>query len=196
MFISRIEPEAADDELGTWYESQQAMWGFLPDYAGAFSHRPDVAQAWGVLNHTIRAGMDRRRFEIATIAAARARHSTVCTVAHSKFLRDVAGDEEALAAICEHPDGSGLGEQDRAVYEFATKAASDAASVEQGDVDRLRAAGLSDAEVTDVALAVGARCFFTAVLDALGAQADPQTAAAFPPEQLESMLVGRPVAGA
>jgi alkylhydroperoxidase family enzyme len=33
--------------------------------------------------------MDRRRFEIATIAAARALHSTYCTAAHSKFLRDV-----------------------------------------------------------------------------------------------------------
>lgn len=194
MFIPRIEPDAANDELGAWYESQRAMWGFLPDYAGAFSHRPDVARAWGTLNQTIRGGMDRRRFEVATIAAARARRSTVCTVAHSAFLRDVVDDEAALASICEHPDGSGLGDQDRVVYEFATKVAEDAASVEQADVDRLRAAGLSDAEITDVALAVGARCFFTAVLDALGAQADPQTAVTFSPEQLESMLVGRPVA--
>lgn len=195
MFISPLEPDKANSDLGSWYASQQAMWGFLPDYAGAFSHRPDVAQAWAALNHTIRSGMDRRRFEIATIAGARARRSTVCTVAHSKFLRDVAGDEAALAAICERPDGSGLDDQDRAIYEFAAKTATDAASIEQADVDRLRAVGLSDAEITDVALAVGARCFFTAVLDALGAQADPQTAAAFPAEQLESMLVGRPVAG-
>lgn len=195
MFISRIEPDQADGDLGAWYDSQQAMWGFLPDYAGAFSHRPDVAQAWAALNHAVRGGMDRRRFELATIAAARARRSTVCTVAHSKFLRDVAHDEAALAAICEQPDGSGLGDEDRAVYEFATKVATDAASVEQSDIDRLRSVGLSDAEITDVALAVGARCFFTAVLDALGAQADPQTAATFPAEQLESMLVGRPVAG-
>lgn len=70
---------------------------------------------------------------------------------------------------------------------------TDAASVEQADIDRLCAAGLSDADITDVALAVGARRFFTAVLDALGAHADPQTASAFPPELLESMLVGRSV---
>ncbi|EAP98840.1 hypothetical protein JNB_01690 [Janibacter sp. HTCC2649] len=195
MFIPRIEPDRADDDLSTWYASQQTMWGFLPDYAGAFSHRPDVAQAWASLNQTIREGMDRRRFEIATIAAARARRSTVCTVAHSKFLRDVAGDGATLSSICEHPDGSGLDDQDRTVYEFATKVAMDAASVERSDIDRLHAAGLSDAEITDVALAVGARCFFTAVLDALGVQADPQTAGAFPVEQLQSMLVGRPVAG-
>ncbi|KGN38501.1 carboxymuconolactone decarboxylase family protein [Knoellia subterranea] len=194
MFIERVDPSAADETLRTWYDGQQAMWGFLPDYAGALSHRPDAALAWGALNQTIRGSMDRRRFEIATIAAARARRSTVCTVAHSSFLRDVVGDDETLASLCEHPDGSGLDEVDRAVHEFATKVATDPASIDQGDVDRLRTLGLSDTDVTNVALAVGARLFFTAVLDALGAQADSPTAQTFPPEQLESMVVGRPVA--
>ena len=64
--------------------------------------------------------MDRRRFELVTIAVARARASTYCTVA---------------------------------------------------------------------------RCFFTAVLDGLGAQLDVQTAQTFAPAVLESMVVGRPVAG-
>ena len=42
--------------------------------------------------------------------------------------------------------------------------------------------------------AAAARCFFAGVLDGVGAQLDPETAAIFPPAQLESMLVGRPVA--
>jgi hypothetical protein len=40
------------------------------------STRPDVAQVWNLLNATIRDGMDRRRFELATIAAARVLRST------------------------------------------------------------------------------------------------------------------------
>jgi hypothetical protein len=78
------------------------------------------------------------------------------------------------------------------VYAFAVKVAADASSVEQADVDALRAAGFSDA---DVVFAVAARCFFTAVLDGLGAQLDVQTARTFAPAVLESMVVGRPVAG-
>ena len=81
------------------------------------------------------------------------------------------------------------------MYAFAVKVAADASSVEQADVDALRAAGLSDADVADVVFAVAARCFFTAVLDALGAQLDVQTAQTFAPAVLESMVVGRPVAG-
>ena len=195
MFITPVTEEDADGDLAQYYRSQRAAWGFLPNYAAAFSTRPDVAQAWNVLNATIRDGMDRRRFEIATIAAARAARSTYCTAAHSKFLRDVCGDEATMQSITEQPDGAALAPQDRAVYEFAAKVATDAASVEAEDVSRLRAAGLTDREIADVVFAASARCFFTAVLDGLGAQLDVQTAETFPEALLSSMIVGRPVAG-
>jgi uncharacterized peroxidase-related enzyme len=196
MFISSVVEDAAEGDLAEYYRNQRAAWGFLPNYAAAFSSRPDVARAWNALNVTIRDGMDRRRFEIATIAAARARRSTYCTAAHSKFLRDACGDQAAMQSIAEQPDGAALDPQDRAVYEFAAKVAADAASIEPQDVDRLRGVGLDDADIADVVFAASARCFFTAVLDGLGAQLDPQTAETFPPALLESMIVGRPVAGA
>jgi uncharacterized peroxidase-related enzyme len=194
MFIDAVPESAADGALAEYYRQQRAGWGFLPNYAAAFSTRPDVAQAWNVLNTTIRDGMDRRRFEIATIAAARALRSTYCTAAHSKFLRDVCGDEAAVRSIAEDPSGASLDDQDRAVYEFAARVATDAASVEQADVDRLRALGLSDGDVAEVVFAAAARSFFTRVLDGLGARLDAETAAAFPPELRASMVVGRPAA--
>ena len=92
------------------------------------------------------------------------------------------------------PRRSGARPQDRAVYQFAAKVAADAASVDADDVERLRTAGLTDAEIADVVFAASARCFFTAVLDGLGAQLDIQTAETFPEDLLSSMVVGRPVA--
>lgn len=195
MFIDTVPEDAASGALADYYRQQRAAWGFLPNYAGAFSTRPDVAEAWAVLNKSVRDGMDRRRFEIATIAAARALGCTYCAAAHSTFLRDACGDGETMSAIAADPSGAGLNAQDRAVYEFAAKLAADAASVEQEDVDRLRAAGLSDADVADVVFAVSARSFFTHVLDGLGALLDVQTAETFAPAELEAMIVGRPVAG-
>jgi hypothetical protein len=90
--------------------------------------------------------------------------------------------------------GAGLAAEDRAVYEFAAKVATDASSVVQADVDRLRENGLSDADVADIVYAAAARSFFTKVLDGLGARLDSQTADALPAELLSSMIVGRPVA--
>jgi uncharacterized peroxidase-related enzyme len=196
MFIETIPEDAATGATAEYYRQQREGWGFLPNYAAAFGLRPDVAQAWNGLNVAIRNGMDRRRFELATIAAARALRSTYCTTAHSKFLRDVCGDEESLHRIAEDPAGETLDEQDAAIYRFATKVATDAASVGQDDVDRLRAAGLSDPDIADVVYAVAARCFFTRVLDGLGAQLDVQTAQAFDPALYASMVVGREAAGA
>lgn len=194
MFITPVSEGDAAGDLAEYYRTQRAAWGFLPNYAAAFSTRPDVAQAWNALNATIRDGMNRRRFEIATIAAARAVRSTYCTAAHSKFLRDVCADETTMRSITEHPDGAALDHQDRAVYQFAAKVAADAASVGADDVERLRTVGLTDEEIADVVFAASARCFFTAVLDGLGAQLDVQTAETFPEALLSSMVVGRPVA--
>lgn len=189
-----ISEHAATGATADYYRQQRDSWGFLPNYAGAFGHRPEVAQAWNALNLAIRSGMDRRRYELATIAAARALRSTYCTAAHSMFLRDVCGDETSLHRIAEAPAGETLDEQDRAVYQFAAKVATDAASVQQDDVDQLRAAGLSDADIADVVFAASSRSFFTRVLDGLGAQLDVQTAEKFDPELFASMVVGRQAA--
>jgi uncharacterized peroxidase-related enzyme len=196
MFIDTVPEEAASGTLAEFYQQQAGAWGFLPDFARAFSTRPEVAKAWTQLNKTVREGMERRRFEIATIAAARALRSTYCTAAHSKFLRDECDDEATMIAIAKDPSGAALDAQDRAVYEFAAKVARDASSIQQEDVDALREHGLSEADVADIVFAAAARSFFTRVLDGLGARLDVQTAETFAPDILSSIVVGRPVAEA
>lgn len=194
MFIDAVAEDEATGDVAEYYHRQQAAWGFLPNYAACFSSRPDVAQAWDSLNAAVRNGMDRHRFEIATIAAARELRSTYCTAAHSKFLRDICGDSASVDALAEDPSGATLAESDRAVYEFATQVARDASNVTADDVRRLREVGLCDGDVADVVFAVAARAFFTKVLDGLGAQLDASTAKLFDPDLLASMVVGRPVA--
>lgn len=194
MFIDTVPEDEATGDVAEYYRRQRAAWGFLPNYAACFSSRPDVAQAWDGLNAAIRNSMDRRRFEIVTIAAARELRSTYCTAAHSTFLRDVCGDGASVQALAEDPSGATLAESDRAVYEFATLVAQDASNVTAEDVGRLREVGLSDADVADVVFAVAARAFFTKVLDGLGAQLDAPTAKLFDPDLLASMVVGRAVA--
>ncbi|HEY2271392.1 MAG TPA: peroxidase-related enzyme [Jatrophihabitantaceae bacterium] len=191
MFIATVPESEATGELADYYAQQRAAWGFLPNYAAAFATRPDVAEAWNQLNKAVREGMDRRRFEIVTIAAARALRSTYCTAAHSKFLRDVCGDESTMEAIATDPSGATLDAVDRAVYVFAGKVARDAAAIDETDVDALRTAGLSDADIADVVYAAAARSFFTRVLDGLGTQLDVQTAETFTPDLRAAMTVGR-----
>ena len=140
--------------------------------------------------------MDRRRFELATIAAARAYRSTYCMAAHCKFLRDDCDDESTMRAVAADPSGADLDATDRAVMDFATQVARDASSITAADVQQLRDHGLSDPEIVDVVLAAAARAFFTKVLDALGVQADVQLGEMFDPEVRRQVTVGRPIADA
>jgi uncharacterized peroxidase-related enzyme len=194
MFIDVPEPTEVDDSVVDWYEKQRAVWGYLPNYAPAFATRPDVAEAWSRLNLTVRDGMERRRFELATIAAARALGSTYCTAAHSKFMRDVCGDESTMRTIAAGPGDDGLDATDQAVMRFAALVVRDAASIGAEDVQTLRDVGLTDREIADVVFAAAARAFFATVLDALGVQADAQLADTFDPGLRRQMAVGRPFA--
>ena len=58
MFIDTVPEESADGALAEFYALQRGAWGFLPNYAGAFSTRPEVGMAWTQLNKSVRAGMD------------------------------------------------------------------------------------------------------------------------------------------
>jgi len=193
MFITVPDESEVNDDVSRWYERQRASWGYLPNYAKAFATRPDIAEAWAALSNAVGKGMERRRYELATIAAARQMRSTYCMAAHSKFLRDDVGDEPTMRAILDDPSLAGLDATDRAVMEFAALVARDACSITTDDVQRLRDHGLSDADIADVTFAAAARCFFTKVLDALGAEADPQLGEAFDPDTRQKVTVGRPI---
>jgi uncharacterized peroxidase-related enzyme len=194
MFISTISPEQADGAVAEAYTAVSEDWGFLPNWVRVFSHRLEVLAAWQQLSGTIGRGMDRRRYELATVAAARTLRSTYCAMAHTWMLRDHlnAHQNVELQAILSDPDSApALDDTDRAVMVFAEQVARDASAITAEDVDDLRRRGLSDRDVLDVALAAGARCFFAKVLDAVGATPDRELADLVGPELEGLLTVGR-----
>jgi uncharacterized peroxidase-related enzyme len=176
------------------YRAEAERLGFLPNFVKAFSSRPEVYAAWARLNGTIKGAMDLRRYELATLAAARRLRSSYCTLAHGSVLLGQFMDTESLQAVVADHRNAGLDETDVAVMDLAEKVAADATSVTEADIDRLRALGLSDADVLDVVLAAAARCFFSKVLDAVGARPDARYAERLEPEVREALTVGRPIA--
>jgi alkylhydroperoxidase family enzyme len=153
----------------------------------AFSARPEVYAAWRQLVTAVTAASDERRYELATLAAARKLRSSYCSLAHGKVLAEKFYDFEAVPAL---PDG--LDDADRAIMAFAEKVVVDATAITEADVDELRAHGLSDPEILDVVLAATIRCFFSKTLDALGVQPDASFAE-LDPAFREALTVGRPI---
>jgi uncharacterized peroxidase-related enzyme len=179
--------ERPDEEL---YEQERAKRGYLPNFVRALSLRSDVYRAWVQLNTTILGGMDERRYELATLAAARRLRSSYCALAHGKVLADKFYDADGVRRL---PDG--LDEIDVAIMALAEQVVADATSIEQSHIDRLRGLGLSDEEIVSVILAAAARCFFSKTLDALGTQPDALFNT-LDPELRDALTVGRPIAQA
>lgn len=192
MFIDPVSPAEATGELAEIYDSEEERWGFLPSFTQVFSHNPDAYQAWLRLIRVAYGSMDRRRCELATLAAARALRSTCCSVAHGKFLRDLFYDSDEVVRIAEDFRDADLDPVDVAIMEFAEKAATSPSSVTQGDVDALREHGLSDREIFDIAYAVAARAFFATLIESLGTRAEEPMVESLDDELLSALTVGRP----
>jgi uncharacterized peroxidase-related enzyme len=194
-FVETIPEADASPDLTKMYETDRAQFGHVPNFARTFSLRPEVYAAWRQLNGAIKAGMDLRRYELATVAAARRLRSSYCALAHGSVLIDNFLEPDALRAIVADHHEAGLDPVDVAVMDLADKVADDATAVEQADIDRLRELGLTDTEIFDVVAAAAARCFFSKALDGLGTEPDARFGE-LEPALRDALTVGRPIATA
>jgi alkylhydroperoxidase family enzyme len=170
-FIDTTPPSEARDALRDMYLRQQSAWGYVPNYAKVFCHRPVVMARWGQLLAEIRRPMDRRRFELVTFVAAHELHHSACALAHGRVLREFFSDEQILAIADGRLDGV-LSAAEQSMIRFARQIARDASRVTAAQVQSLERHGYSAAEVFDIAAAAAGRAFFTKLLDALGVLPD------------------------
>jgi uncharacterized peroxidase-related enzyme len=176
--MSYLEPpQESDPAVAALYTADRERLGYVANYTQTLAHRPGAIAAWQGLNAAIKSTMDLRRYELATLAAARRLGSDYCTLAHTQVLRDRFYDEAGLQRIAEDRHAA-LPPADAAVMDFAERVAGDPNGITAADVEALRGHGLSDPEILDVALTAAARCFFSTVIAAMGAEPDPALRAA------------------
>ncbi len=161
------------------------------NYERAFEDRPEVYAAWGALNGAIKAGMDLRRYELATLAAARRLRSSYCSLAHGAVLHEQFG--EPVAEIARDYRVAGLDDVDVAVMTLAERVVDDATSIGDAELQPLRELGLTETDIMDVILAAAARCFFSKTLDGLGVLPDASYGN-LAQELRDALVVGRPIA--
>jgi uncharacterized peroxidase-related enzyme len=190
--MSWIGPPEDSPEVATLYDRDRATWGYLPNFAKVFAHRPAVYDGWRAMNGAIKNSMGARRYELASVAAALRLRSSYCSLAHGTRLAEHVGGLDAVAAIAGEPGAADLSAVDVAVLRLADRVAAGAADMTEDDLAELRDLGVDDAEILDVVLAAAARCFFATVLDAVGAQPD-QAFADVAPAARDALTVGRPI---
>lgn len=192
-YIETVAEEAAEGEVAALYQQDREGMGYVANYTRAFSLRPEVMRAWQGLAGSVRQGMDQRRYELATLAAARELRSSYCMLAHGKLTAEqVMPAEQVRDVVVDHRTAD-LEEVEVACMDLAAKVAADATSVTQADIDRLRELGCTDTDILDVILTAAARCFFSKVLDATGSLPDP-IYHDLAPTLRTALTIGRPIA--
>lgn len=191
-FIHTIPEGQAAADVKKMYEENRAEFGYLPNYVKAFSLRPQVMEAWGQFLGTLHRDMDARRYELVTLAAARALESTYCMLAHgSVMLKEICSSEQ-LTRIAQDYQSADLTPAEVAMMAFAEQIVRDATAITQAHIDALRQHGFTDSEIFDIITTAAARCFFSKALDALGAEPD-KAYLALDENLRQALTVGRPI---
>ena len=192
-FIRTIPPSEAEGPVREMYEQAHRRFGYVPNWAQAFSLRPGVRDGWAALLKSIQSNVPARTYELATLAAARALRSSYCSLAHGSVLADKVFDAATVTAIMTDVHASPLESREHIMMAFVEKVVLNADRITSADIDALRSHGYRDEEIFDLAATAAARCFFSKLLDALGVQAD-STFNDLDPTLRQVLTVGRPVA--
>jgi uncharacterized peroxidase-related enzyme len=192
-WIAEPTEDGAAADAAAAYDRDRATLGYVANYTKVFAHRPAVLEAWRGLNAAVKESMDLRRYELATLAAALRLRSSYCALVHGQVLAEQFVGAAAVPGIVADPATAELAPVDRAVMRLADKVAAGAADMTEADLVELRELGLTDAEILDVVLTAAARCFFSTVLDAVGAEPDPVHRSADAALR-DALTVGRPIA--
>jgi len=172
MFVQTTPEAEAEGKLREIYEGDRKSLGYVPNHARVFSLRPEVLEAWRTIQGSIRKNMRLRRYELVTLAAAKALNCRYCLLAHGAILNKNGVSVDQLRAILTNFHDAGLECAEVAMMEFAQKIARSANEMTQADVDALRALGLEDVEILDITLTATMRSFASKTFDALGAGPD------------------------
>src|SRR5690349_22402580 len=125
-FVQSVPEDEADGPVAAMYATDREVFGSLPNFTRGFSLRPEVYAAWRQLNGSIKSGMDLRRYELATVAAARRLRSSYCSLAHGSVLLNQFLDADTLRAVMGDHRPTGLTESEVAIMDLADKVADDA----------------------------------------------------------------------
>lgn len=172
MFIQTTSEAEAEGKLREIYEGDRKSLGYVPNHARVFSLRPEVLESWRAFQGSIRKNLRLRRYELVTLAAAKALNCRYCLLAHGAILNKNGVSVNQLRAILTNFHEAGLESIEVAIMDFAQKIIRSANEMTQTDVDALRALGLEDIEIFDITLTATMRSFASKTFDALGAGPD------------------------
>ena len=127
--------------------------GFIPNVFMVLAHRPEEFRAFFAYHDALmekEGGLSKAEREMIVVATSAANECQYCVIAHGAILR-IRSKQPLLAdQIAIKYRKADITTRQRTMLDFAMQVAIDAASVDEADLDAMRADGFSDDEIWDI----------------------------------------------
>lgn len=191
MYIKTITPAEATGDIADIYNAEIAAMGRVMEATQCWSARPDMLVPIENLLHQMRDGfsLGLENFLLITLIVARHIPSSYCSHVYFKALSQTLGRDKTLAIQADYRR-AGLSAQQVAMLAYAEQITLDASKITEAHIASLRAAGFTDRNIADIALAASFRNFLSRYFDAVGAEVEAEFLDADPAVRAQ-MAVGR-----
>lgn len=152
------EPDALDDDTRRYFEICVEKLGMVPNVLRTFSRNQEKLRAFSQYYNTLMlgpSGLSKLEREMVAVVVSSANRCFYCLVAHGQAVRRLSGDPHLGEMLVMNYRVAQLSERHRAMLDFAWKLTTAPSEVVEEDRGALRAAGLSQDEIFDLADVVG-----------------------------------------
>jgi uncharacterized peroxidase-related enzyme len=155
--ISRLgvaEPEALDEDLRAIWRKCVDKLGFVPNVFSAYSLRPQRLRNFMAMYNEVmlsESGLSKLEREMVAVVVSSVNRCYYCLVAHGAAVRLLSGDPELGEMMALNYRVAKLDARQRAMLDFTWKLTTTPWLIDDADRDGLRDAGLTEADIFDLA---------------------------------------------
>ena len=195
MSVGHLDDAPASPAAQALFDEDVDELGFVMNVSRLWAHQPEAVIALFRLMGDVLSGQGFERRQVGVIVAASASTlgDSYCSLAWGTKLA-AASTPELAAAVLTGVD-TGLTEADRALARWVRQAVSAPNSTTAADVDRLRGAGWTDAQIFAATVYAALRLAFSTVNAGLGVGPDAEVRDRAPEPVRSAVTFGRPVLG-
>jgi uncharacterized peroxidase-related enzyme len=189
-FLDRAD---VTEKVQAWFDEDLAQSGFVMNASRLWAYQIEAMDALFSLMSQVASArpFTFRERGILVTACASALGDSYCSLAWGTKLAAKAGTQ--LAAGVLRGDDGALTEAERAMAAWARRVTNDPNGTSAQDVQELRDAGFSDADIFAMTAYVALRIALSTVNDALGARPDAQYRTLAPAPVRDAVTFGRPI---
>ena len=176
-------PEAApSNEVQALLERTREKLGYVRNGQRALLGRPELLLAQDALsravNGTTGSDLSPKERELIALVVSSENRCEPCVLSHAAALRGITGDPFWVERVQVNFRHAELSERELALAVYALKITRAPGSIEEADLSRMRAAGLSEAEILDAAAVAAYFNFSNRLNSAIGVTPNPEAYAA------------------